>query len=56
MKNNLEMSTFKFVKCNGNSGEYPCNNTTYNEVTVGGLKGLLNAIIELKPKQIIRLS
>lgn len=53
---NLEMSTFKFVNCNGSSGNYPCNGLSYNEVTVGGLKGLLNALAELKPQAIYRLS
>ncbi len=53
---NLEMSTFKFVNCQGQIGEYPCNGLTYEQVTVGGLEGLLNALKETKPRRFIRLS
>ena len=54
--NNLEMSTFKFINCNGSIEEYPYNNTTYNYFIVGGLEELLNALIETKSEQFIRLS
>jgi len=55
MKDNLEMATFKFIDCDGQQGEYPYKGT-YECVTVGGKQGLLHALMEMKPKQIIRLT
>jgi len=53
---NLEMATFRFENCKGCVGNYPCNNQTYKKITIGGKLGLLNALMELKPDSIQRLS
>jgi len=52
----LEMATFKFIACIGKTGNYPCNGQTYETVIVGGKAGLINALKELKPIRIERLS
>ncbi len=53
--NNLSMSRFKFINCNGRKDLYDIKGT-FENVIVGGKEGLLNALLEMRPNAFIRLS
>jgi len=51
----LNHATFRFIDCNSSVGMYGYKGN-YDCVTVGGIKGLLNALMDMKPKRIVRLT